>query len=219
MLGLDLKWNIRGTAQLYGQLMLDEFKLSEIRARKGWWANKQAFQLGGKYLNVAGIRTLDVQAEFNYIRPFTYQHEDSYTSYVHYQQPLAHPMGANLYEVLGVLSYQPIPRLQLVGKAFYSLQGQDRQIRPDSLVNYGGNVLISYNTRTPEQEYGNTVGQGNRTRLLHLDFTATYQPRHNLWLDAKLIVRRQSTTDNGTINTVFPSLALRWNIAQRLHEF
>ncbi|MBC8084380.1 MAG: hypothetical protein H7Z21_14350, partial [Hymenobacter sp.] len=136
VLGLDFKWNIRRTAQLYGQLMLDEFKLSEVRAGKGWWANKQAFQLGGKYLNVAGIRTLDVQLEFNYIRPFTYQHADSYTNYQHYQQPLAHPMGANLYEALGVLSYQPLPRLQLVGKAFYTVQGQDRQLKADSLVNY-----------------------------------------------------------------------------------
>lgn len=217
VLGLDFKWNIKNTAQLYGQLMLDEFRLSDVRARNGSWANKQAFQLGGKYVNVAGIRTLDVQAEFNYIRPFTYQHVDSYTDYQHYQQPLAHPMGANLYELLGIISYQPLPRLQLVGKAFYTVQGLDRQISADSLVNYGGNPLISYNTRV--QEFGNTTGQGNRTRLVHADFTATYQPRHNLWLDAKLIIRRQSFDDAATQNTVFPSVALRWNIAQRLHEF
>ncbi|WP_022825493.1 hypothetical protein [Hymenobacter norwichensis] len=216
-LGLDFKWNIKNTAQLYGQLMLDEFKLSEVRAGNGWWANKQAFQLGGKYMNVAGIRTLDVQVEFNYIRPFTYQHTDSYTDYQHYQQPLAHPMGANLYELLGILSYQPLPRLQLVGKAFYTRQGLDRTNPNGSLINYGGNPLISYDTRV--QEFGNIIGQGNQTRLVHTDFTATYQPRHNVWLDAKLIVRRQSFTDAATQNTVFPQVALRWNIAQRLHEF
>ncbi|MDF7814664.1 hypothetical protein [Hymenobacter sp. YC55] len=217
VVGLDFKWNIKNTAQLYGQLMLDEFKLSEVRAGNGWWANKQAFQLGAKYVDVAGIRTLDVQGEFNYIRPFTYQHEDSYTDYQNYQQPLAHPMGANLYELLGIVSYQPIPRLQLVGKLFYTVQGLDRVDTVGTNINYGGNPLLSYNSRV--QEYGNTVGQGNRTRLVHADFTATYQPRHNLWLDAKLIVRRQSYTDAATQNTVFPSVALRWNIAQRLHEF
>jgi hypothetical protein len=78
-------------------------------------------------------------------------------------------------------------------------------------------VLLSYDTRV--QEFGNTISQGNRTRLVHTDLTATYQPRHNLWLDAKLIVRRQSFIDAATQNTVFPSVALRWNIAQRLHEF
>ncbi|WP_375435323.1 capsule assembly Wzi family protein [uncultured Hymenobacter sp.] len=217
VLGLDFKWNIKNTVQLYGQFMLDEFKLSEIRAGNGWWANKQALQLGAKYVDVAGIRTLDVQGEFNYIRPFTYQHEDSYTNYQHYQQPLAHPMGANLYELLGILSYQPIPRLQLVSKVFYTVQGLDRTYDDGSVINYGGNVLLPYDPRV--QEYGNTISQGNRTRLLHTDLTATYQPRHNLWLDAKLIVRRQSFIDAATQNTVFPSVALRWNIAQRLHEF
>lgn len=219
ILGLDFKWNILHTAQFYGQLVLDEFKISEVRAGNGWWANKQSFQLGGKYLDVAGLRNLDLQLEFNYIRPYTYQHKDLYTAYQHYQQPLAHPMGANVAEVLGVLSYQPLPRLTLVGKAFYSEQGLDLVNTDAPLQNYGGNVLKSYNTRV--QEFGNRVGQGNKSRLLHSDFTATYQPRLNLFLDAKLIARHQtySLTPAQNGNEVYASLALRWNIAQRLHEF
>ncbi|UOQ97511.1 capsule assembly Wzi family protein [Hymenobacter sp. 5317J-9] len=219
ILGLDFKWNILHTAQLYGQLVLDEFKISEIRAGNGWWGNKQAFQLGGKYIDVAGLRNLDLQVEFNYVRPYTYQHEDIYTSYQHYQQPLAHPMGANLAEILGVLSYQPLPRLMLVGKAFYSEQGLDIINGDVTGANYGGNVLKSYNTRV--SEYGNKTAQGNKSQLLHADFTATYQPRLNLFLDAKLIARHQtySLTPNLNGNEVYASLALRWNIAQRLHEF
>ncbi|MDO7848270.1 hypothetical protein Q5H92_18025 [Hymenobacter sp. M29] len=218
VLGLDFKWNILHTAQLYGQLVLDEFKLSEIRAGNGWWSNKQAVQLGAKYVDVAGLRNLDLQVEFNYIRPYTYQHKDAYTSYTNYQQPLAHPMGANLAEILGVLSYQPLPRLMLVGKAFYSEQGLDVQANGFA-VNYGGNALISYDQHP--MEYGNRVGQGNKSRLLHADFTATYQPRLNLFLDAKLIARHQtySLTPNLDGNETYASLALRWNIAQRLHEF
>lgn len=215
LLGLDFKWSVNRSVQVYGQLMLDEFKISEVRAGNGWWANKQAVQLGAKYIDVAGIRTLDLQAEFNYIRPYTYQHDSLFTNYQHYQQPLAHPMGANLYEVLGVLSYQPLPRLQLVGKAFYSTQGQD--FTTGQGANYGGNVLLSYNSRV--QEYDNRVGQGNKTRLLHTDFTATYQPYHNVWLDAKLIVRRQTNDTSPALTEVFPTVGLRWNIAQRLHEF
>ena len=224
LLGLDFKWNIRRRAQLYGQLLLDEFKISEIRAGNGWWANKQAVQLGGRLLNVAGVRNLDLQLEFNYIRPFTYQHADSYRDYQHYQQPLAHPMGANLTELLGILSYQPLPRLMLVGKAFYTIQGLDSdQLEAGPLdavgQNFGGNVLKSYNTRV--SEYGNETGQGNRRRLLHLDFTATYQPRLNLFVDAKLIARHQTHSLTPALDgsNVIGSLALRWNIAQRLHEF
>ncbi|WP_156176293.1 capsule assembly Wzi family protein [Hymenobacter terrenus] len=219
ILGLDFKWNLKHTAQIYGQVVLDELKISEVRGRNGWWGNKQSAQLGAKYVDVAGLRNLDLQMEFNYIRPFTYQHEDSYTNYQHYQQPLAHPMGANLTEVLGVLSYQPLPRLMLVGKAIYTDQGLDLNNTDVNLQNYGSNVLKSYNTRV--SEYGNRTGQGNKSRLLHTDFTATYQPRLNLFLDAKLIARRQtySLTPAANVNEIYASLALRWNIAQRLHEF
>jgi hypothetical protein len=224
LLGLDFKWNIKHRAQLYGQLVLDEFKLSEILAGNGWWANKQAFQLGGKLLDVAGISNLDLQLELNYIRPYTYQHENIYTAYEHYQQPLAHPMGANLTEVLGVLSYQPLPRLNLVAKAFYTVQGVDAQAPGGALVltNYGSNPLLPYTTRP--MEYGNRTGQGDKNRLLHFDFTATYQPKLNLFVDATLIARHSSLdqpTYYGAVagNEVYASLALRWNIAQRLHEF
>ena len=219
LLGLDFKWNIFHTAQLYGQVVLDEFKISEVRAGNGWWGNKQAIQTGFKYIDVAGIRNLDLQGEINYIRPFTYEHESYYTAYTHYMQPLAHPMGANLTEVLGVLSYQPLPRLMLVGKAIYTEQGLDLTNADLKGQNYGGDVLKTYNTRV--SEYGNRVGQGNKGRLLHTDFTATYQPRLNLFLDAKLIARHQtySLTPAANANEVYASLAVRWNIAQRLHEF
>jgi hypothetical protein len=237
LLGLDFKWNIKHRAQLYGQLVLDEFKLSEIRAGDGWWSNKQAIQLGGKLIDLAGIRNLDLQVEFNFVRPYTYQHENLYTAYEQYQQPLAHPMGANLTEILGILSYQPLPRLSLVAKAFYTKQGLDfvySQVgQPTLFSNYGSNPLQPYNNRPLDasgrpREYGYRVGDGNTSHLFHGDLTATYQPRLNLYLDASVIVRHQSINQpinypaggfvgNGT--EVYPSVALRWNIAQRLHEF
>ncbi|MCB2378915.1 hypothetical protein LGH70_15040 [Hymenobacter sp. BT635] len=219
LLGMDFKWNILRRGQIYGQVVLDELVVSQIRSGNGWWANKQAFQLGGKYIDVAGIPNLDIQAEFNYIRPYTYQHEDSYRNYQHYQQPLAHPMGANLYEILGIVSYQPLPRLNVVAKGFYTKQGLDNVPAVDPELNYGGNVLKSYTTRI--SEYGNSVGQGNATQLLHGDLTASYMVKHNLWLDAKQIVRRQTgaATAIGNGTEAFFSVALRWNIAQRLHEF
>src|SRR5215218_1869435 len=40
--GLDLKANVAKHFQFYGQLLLDEFKLSELN--KKWWANKFGFQ-------------------------------------------------------------------------------------------------------------------------------------------------------------------------------
>ncbi|MGV3540640.1 MAG: hypothetical protein ACO1OQ_12580, partial [Rufibacter sp.] len=91
ILGADFKWNIYNRVQLYGQLVLDEFLLSEIKAGNGWWGNKYALQGGAKYIDAFGVSNLDLHGEINIVRPFTYQHEAPYTNYQHYQQPLAHP--------------------------------------------------------------------------------------------------------------------------------
>ena len=231
LLGLDFKWNIKHRAQLYGQVVLDEFRIKEVLAGNGWWSNKQAVQIGGKLLDLGGIRNLDLQLELNYIRPYTYQHESFYTNYQNYQQPLAHPMGANLTEVLGILSYQPVPRLHVVAKAFYTVQGLDAlPTTGTAFNNNGGNVLLSYNQRAPsttpgtDADHGYRVGNGDKSRLLHFDFTATYQPRLNLFVDATVIARHQTLdvpTYYGLVagNEVYASVALRWNIAQRLSEF
>ena len=52
-------------------------------------------QLGAKYIDAFGIKNLDLQLEYNRVRPFTYSHRDSVANYTHYNQPLAHPLGAN----------------------------------------------------------------------------------------------------------------------------
>ncbi|GHA67966.1 hypothetical protein [Pontibacter akesuensis] len=217
MLGADFRWNIANRLQLYGQLQLDEFVLNEVKAGNGWWANKQAGQIGAKYIDVFGLSNLDVQGEMNIIRPYTYQHRSEFTNYQHYRQPLAHPTGANLLEFVGVVYYQPIPRLMLTGKAIATRYGQDRMSETDSL-NYGGNVLRPYFNRPGT--YGNEIGQGVETNQLHLDLTATFQVRHNVFLDLKQIIRRTDAIESAfDLNTTFTSFAFRWNIPQRLHEF
>ncbi|NVO33182.1 hypothetical protein [Hymenobacter lapidiphilus] len=219
LLGLDFKWNIKKRVQVYGQIVLDEFVLSQIRAGNGWWANKQAAQLGAKYINVAGIKNFDLQGEFNFIRPFTYQAIDKYRDYQHAAQPLAHPMGANLWELIGIASYQPLPRLHVVGKGFLVKQGLDPVGQ-----NFGSNVLLPYTPRPGD--FGFSVGSGITSYLLHTDLTASYQAAHNLFLDAKLVYRNRTFSGNAPIpayytagNGALASVALRWNIAQRLHEF
>jgi hypothetical protein len=212
LLGMDFKWNFLRHFSLYGQLMLDEFLLGEIREGNGWWANKQAGQIGFKYIDVANIPNLDLQAEANIARPYTYSHETPYTSYAHYNQPLAHPLGANFYEFIGILRYQPINRLQLTGKLIYAEYGAD-----SPGTNWGGNVRLPYQTRV--QEYGNKIGQGVTSYLTYADLTASYQFKHNLFLDVKQIARRVNTALPVKQNTLFTSVALRWNIPQRMYEF
>ncbi|MEJ8758513.1 hypothetical protein WG947_15980 [Pontibacter sp. H259] len=216
-LAADFRWNIWNRVQLYGQLMLDEFLLNEVKAGNGWWANKQAGQVGAKYINAFGLDNLDLQGEVNIIRPYTYQHLDNFRNFQHFNQPLAHPIGANLYEAIGVVRYQPIPRLNLTGKAIYTKYGQDEYSATDT-INWGGNVNLPYTLRPTD--YGHKIAQGNTTNQLHLDLNASFQLRHNVFVDVKQILRRSDAEINSfDLNTSFTSFAFRWNIPQRLHEF
>jgi hypothetical protein len=213
ILGLDFKWNFAKRFSLYGQFVLDEFLLREIRANNGWWANKFAGQIGAKYINAFGIKNLDLQGEMNFARPYTYTQENNFKSYTHYQQPLAHPLGANFCEFVGIVRYQPLPKLNFIGKMFYSTYGLD-----ENGLNWGGNLLLDNRTRI--QEYGNKIGQGLKTNTLFLDATISYQAWHNCFIELKQVIRQ--TENNGNTpykNTSFTSLNLRLNIAPRLHEF
>ncbi|MCS7018007.1 MAG: hypothetical protein RMJ87_01705 [Cytophagales bacterium] len=215
IIGFDWRWNFLRQFQLYGQFVLDEFKLSEARAGEGWWGNKHGIQAGVKYVDAWGIKNLDLQAEYNAVRPYTYSHfiDESLSNHAHFNQPLAHPLGANFREWIGIVRYQPLPRLMLSGKLIYAQQGLDR---PGE--NWGSNILLDNTTR--QQEYGNRIGQGLATTLLFGDFTASYQLKHNLFIDFKQVLRRLQSEDTTRNNNLsFTSLAIRLNIAQRLHEF
>lgn len=212
ILGLDFKWNAFKKISFYGQFVLDEFVLSELRSGRGWWANKFALQGGLKYIDVAGITNLDLQLEYNVARPYTYSHYTS-SNYSNYSQPLAHPLGANFSEVIAIVRYQPIPKLNVIAKSIFATTGRDG---PNQ--NWGGDILKNYNTR--QSDYGNFVGQGNKTNVLYFDLTASYMIKHNLFIEAKQIIRRSdSSLPVYNNNTSLTSLSVRWNIPARTYEF
>ena len=214
IVGADFKWNVARKFSFYGQLVLDEFKLNEVRSGDGWWANKYAFQLGAKYINVGGIDNLDLLIEHNYSRPYMYSHQNIYNNFGHYLQEIAHPLGANFKEWIGEIRFQPLDKFTFVFRTFITKYGGDE----DLSTNWGGDIFKDYRTR--EQEYGNETGQGVQTDLTMFDFTTIYHFRHNLFIDLKYIYRDlTSGIPARNSNTKFLSFALRWNIPQRLHEF
>jgi len=213
LLGLDWKWNAVKRLSFYGQFMLDEFVIDNIREGNGWWANKFAVQVGGKYVDAFGIANLDLQGELNMVRPYTYSHHTTYGSYSSYKQPIAHPLGANLREVVGIVRYQPLPRLNLTGKLVFTDVGRD-----SVGVNWGSDILK--NNATHERQFNNTIGQGLANEILFGSFTASWQLKHGLFIDASVILRNSKSAEAVYNNTTsITSLALRWNIPQRLYEF
>jgi len=76
VVGIDAKANVAKRFQFYGQLLLDEFNLTELKKGSGYWGNKIAVQWGAKYIDAFNIKNLDLQIEDNWVRPFTYSHRD-----------------------------------------------------------------------------------------------------------------------------------------------
>ena len=205
LLGFDFRATIKKRIRLYSQLLLDEFRADEIFAGNGWRGNKWAYQLGAWYYDVAGIPWIDAMAEFNTARPYTYTHFDrpEFTNYQHYQQPLAHPLGANFREVIGQVFVNPHPKWQFHGLASYATKGLDTDER-----NFGGDILRDYSEAI--QEYGNETGQGLQTDILFAQGTLTYLFKPLIQLDASLLMRRQDNIQATQNETVF-SIGLRWN--------
>jgi hypothetical protein len=211
--GMDMKWNFLKHFQLYSQLVLDEFSLAAYRQNEGWWGNKWALQLGGKYIDVFGVPNMDLQLEWNRVRPYMYSHMSAYTNYTHYSQVLAHPLGANFDEKLAMLRYQPAGRWSLEARLMQTAYGAD----PEG-ANYGGNIFKNYMSR--KQDTGNIVGQGIATNVQMADLIVSYMPAHRLFLELHHTVRHQnSEVDAFNMNSNITQLRLRWNIARRDHIF
>lgn len=185
-IGANLSVKLFSCLKVYGQLALDEFFLKEIRARRGWWANKQGWQVGLKYVNAFKIKGLTFQAEYNEVRPYTYSHGSVPQNYAHYGQPLAHPFGANFKEYLGFLSYRK-GRFMVSAQGIYSTMGVD-----STKSNVGQNIFASYTTRP--YEYGHKTGQGVKTNFMQSDLRLTYflVPQMNLRIELGYIQRSQS---------------------------
>ncbi len=222
IVGMDFKWMAAKRLSFYGQFVLDEFVLKNVTAGNGWWGNKFSVQGGMKYIDVAGINNLDIQLEANVVRPFTYSHANNFTSYTNYLQPVAHPLGANFYEVAAVVHYQPVPKLNITLKSFYARTGRDESAASvaggSPFVNWGGDINKSYNSR--QQDYNNKVGQGYDNTIIYGDLLASYMLKHNFFIDLKQTVRySDSTNPYFNTNSVATTLALRWNIASRSYDF
>jgi hypothetical protein len=221
IIGGDIKWNAFKGVSFYGQFVLDEFLLSHIKAHDGWWANKFALQAGVKYIDAFGVSNLDLQLETNVVRPYTYSHGTRYANYTNYRQPIAHPVGSNFKELIGVVKYQPIGKLNLTGKLIYIDGGTD----DFTGANYGSNPLKDNRTRV--QELGNKIGQGTPFTRTFISFTGSYMVKHNVFVDLQLTNRLEQIQPlNAPAANVYAggttriaSLALRWNIAQRNYDF
>ena len=218
ILGMDFNWHLWNRVTLYGQLVVDEAIIKEIFNGDGWWGNKQGVQLGAKYFDAFGIRTLMLQAEINGVRPYTYAHENGFTNYTHYNLPLAHPLGANFKEVIGKIDFQPFDKWKFQAVVVRSSYGDDLNDQ-----NYGRDILRSYSDRDlnsnglADDDYGNEWLQGEKGILSMVNLRATYHWKPNVFIDGDFILRKE-TGQRESQSTIF-GLSFRWNFPERFYLF
>lgn len=220
--GVDFKANVARKFQFYGQLLLDEFKLSELKANDGWWANKWGIQLGAKYVDAFRIKNLDLQVEMNRVRPFTYSHRDSVANFTHYNQPMAHPLMANFGEYIGMVRYQPAPKWMIQAKAIVYQQGRDSvAVGTPNFSSFGSNIFLPNVPPYRTRDYGFDIGSGWKTNVFYGSLLVSYEWKENLFFELFGSYRKQDTktppitSENSTV----VSLGIRWNMHRREFDF
>jgi hypothetical protein len=204
VVGADFKLLLGKSFFVYGQFVLDEYNSKESK-NEGWHGEKNAGQLGLKYIDFAGLKNFDIQGEFNYARPYTYSHFSDYSSLVNYNVPITHPLGANFKEFLLVARYQPINRLFIKATFMRALKGYDSEG-----LNWGGDILKSYRNNRPK-ELGNFIAQGDARTIMNIRAEASYMLGHNLFIDASFQSRNEEgEAFEATRNSLF-NFGVRWN--------
>ena len=211
--GFDFKANVAHRLQFYGQFMLDEFILKQVKNNPTSWVNKFGIQAGVKYLDAFGAKNLDLQFESNRVRPFTYSHNDTVANYTHYNQPLAHPLGANFQEFIGIVNYQPAPKWHVYGRIIYYNQGLD-----SNGINFGGNIFKDYKTRSSNN--GFEVAGGRKASVFNGFLQLSYELRENLNFDISLLQRTyQLAGVTAKNNTTLITAGIRLNMFKRNYDF
>jgi hypothetical protein len=214
IIGVNYKYNFLRHFSLYGQLVISEFVLNQLVNDSGWMHNKYAVQTGIKYVDVLGIKNLDLQAEYNLARPFQYTSYNSAQSFSNFRQFMAHPLGANFFEGVVIVRYQPSNRLHVLAKCIMAKYGNDT-----NGSNFGKDPRLSYRTHSSGL-YGNFIGQGVSTTLFMADLTASYMAYHNLFVDFKIGMRTtDSVLKQFITETSYFTLGIRLNINQRNYDF
>lgn len=212
LLGFTSKYKWNNQVNFYGQFLIDEFSLTEVKAGNNSWKNKFAYQIGAKYFNAFTIDNLLLQVEFNHIRPYVYSHSDVITNYGTYNQSLGHQWGGNAKELIAIARYHK-GRYFADAKVTMGVRGLDF----DTTTNYGGNIYLNYNDNRP-YDTGVVVGQGNKTNIFITDLQAGYliNPATNLKLFGSVIYRNfNPTVETDTVKketTTWFSIGLRCDI-------
>ena len=106
LFGMNIKFQAGNKTFLYGQVMMDDFNFGATRrSRQQHLNNKYGLQFGLWTSDPFKLKGISYRFELNTARPYSYGHRKTSQNYTHYNQALAHPLGANFYEMVNQIHY------------------------------------------------------------------------------------------------------------------
>ncbi len=212
-LGGSLKFTINKSHVFYGQLLFDEFLLSEWRNNNNWWGNKFAFQVGYRGFDLFKIKGFHFLSEYNFIRPYTYSHLTSLQNYGHLNHSLAHPLESNVIEFLSRIGYQKKNFDILIQYNFQEF-GLDFQNN-----NFGGNIFSGYDSR--DADYGQQITQGRKVNQHLFNTRVSYMlmPLTNTKFFLEYSYKHSTIGFNSSINSSLISFGLSSNLWDTYNDY
>ena len=221
LLGVSASYNILSHLRIYSQFVLDELNMKQFANDPGYWANKYGYQLGAKYFDAFSIPNLYLQAEYNFVRPFTYSHSKPVLNYGHVNQPLAHLWESNFKEFSIVAAYQK-GRWSAQAKIITGSKGFDVNSETDS-NSYGGDIFRSNTEKN--SVFGVHTGQGNKAAINIGELQAGYliNPASGLKVFGSVLYRDFSSAQPNFIfenkKTTWINLGIRTDINNWYFDF
>ncbi|MCX2494142.1 gliding motility protein RemB [Pedobacter sp. PF22-3] len=212
LLGFTAKYKFAKELVAYGQFSLDEFEAKNFFSSSGSSRNKYGWQLGFRGADVFKVEGLNYLLEYNTAKPYTFSSRTRIGNYANYNEPLAHPMGANFRELIGLLNYS-YKRFDFSGELMYAKYGLD-----EAGQNYGKNIFEPYTDAV--KATGNYTTQGIRSDLFYVEGRVAYviNPKYNLRLELGGILRRESNS-LGKNNTGLITFGLRSSFRNLYTDF
>ncbi|HEU4718540.1 MAG TPA: hypothetical protein VFU15_11935 [Bacteroidia bacterium] len=208
LIGATFRYDLFHSLRLYGQWMADDL------GKKGTVHNKTGFQLGAKYFNAFTLKHLHLEIEYNRVNPYSYAATDPAQSYSQYNEPLAHPLGANFSEVIFSLYYK-------LGDFFLQARYSTAMLGADSVSSDNGGQDIfktDYLAYYPVRNF--TLGQGQKTTITYFDVHAGYMISYasNLNISAGYTARNVSYGAT-SLPTNYVYVAVRTSLTNTYYDF
>lgn len=217
VIGANIKFTPLDKLIIYGQFIMDDLDVAAARAGDGYYRNKFGIQAGFKLFEPFKVKHLMIQAEMNQANPYTYASKEPVQNYAHYNQPLAHPLGANFREFIFIANYRFFERFYLEAKIQSAVKGLDA----NNSEHNGGDIFTSdFLIPGFPDSYGNYIGQGLKTTIKSTDLRAGYllNPSINLNIEGQIFIRNYKN-ERDVIPTTMFMLALKTDLFSTYYDF